>query len=225
MEFYMGYASYRDGMALIPSLYRAIATEVFGTTRFTTRGHTFDLADEWAEIDYVDEIKARTGIDVLSATPAELQSKLQELGVAHEGGNRERLTDALWKYCRKQISGPAFLVHHPLFMAPLAKQRAGTHTVEKFQPILAGSEVGSGYSELNDPEDQRQRFLAQQELRHAGDYEAMMPDWEFVEMLEYGIPPTCGFGFGERLFAFMADIPLREAQLFPLLRPRGGEGS
>ncbi|MCA9368409.1 lysine--tRNA ligase, partial [Candidatus Kaiserbacteria bacterium] len=93
-------------------------------------------------------------------------------------------------------------------------------TVEMFQPIIAGSEVGRGYSELNDPVDQRQRFEQQQKLLEAGDEEAMMPDWEFVEMLEYGMPPTCGFGFGERLFAFLAGTTLREATLFPLMRPK-----
>lgn len=89
-----------------------------------------------------------------------------------------------------------------------------------FQPIIAGSEVGRGYSELNDPLDQAERFKVQQKLLESGDEEAMMPDWEFVEMLEHGMPPTCGFGFGERLFAFLVDKPLRETQLFPLMRPK-----
>jgi lysyl-tRNA synthetase class 2 len=89
-----------------------------------------------------------------------------------------------------------------------------------FQPIIAGSEVGRGYSELNDPIDQRERFATQQVLLEAGDEEAMMPDWEYVEMLEYGMPPTCGFGFGERLFAFFAGASLRETQLFPLMKPK-----
>ncbi len=89
-----------------------------------------------------------------------------------------------------------------------------------FQPIIAGSEVGRGYSELNDPIDQRERFEIQKRLLEAGDDEAMMPDWEFVEMLEYGMPPTCGFGFGERLFSFLAGATIRDTQLFPLMRPR-----
>jgi lysyl-tRNA synthetase class 2 len=89
-----------------------------------------------------------------------------------------------------------------------------------FQPLIAGSEVGRGYSELNDPIDQAERFKAQGTMYEAGDEEAMMPDTEFVEMLEHGMPPTCGFGFGERLFAFLADKPLRETQMFPLMRPK-----
>jgi lysyl-tRNA synthetase class 2 len=157
---------------------------------------------------------------VLSASLDEMRAKLEDLGVQYEGENRERLTDTLWKYCRKNISGPAFLVHHPKLVAPLAKLRADNQTVELFQPIIAGSEVGKGYSELNDPIDQRQRFEAQKQLLEAGDEEAMMPDWDFVEMLEYGMPPTCGFGFGERLFSFLAGKPIRETQLFPLMKPK-----
>lgn len=220
LEFYWAYADYKKGMELVQELYRFIAAEVFGTTAFTARGHTFDLADEWIEIDYVEEIKKQTGVDILKASTTEMEAKLQELGVQYEGANKERLTDTLWKYCRKNISGPAFLVNHPVLVAPLAKQKPGGQTVEMFQPIIAGSEVGRGYSELNDPVDQQQRFKEQQALLDAGDEEAMMPDWEFVEMLEYGMPPTCGFGFGERLFAFLIDKPLREVQLFPLMRPK-----
>lgn len=221
LEFYWAYADYRDGMKLVQDMYRKIATDVFGTTKFTARGHTFDLADEWYEVDYVAEIKKQTSINVLTATSVEMDAKLRELGVTFEGDNKERLTDALWKYCRKNIAGPAFLVNHPVIVAPLAKKVEGKEVVEMFQPIIAGSEVGRGYSELNDPVEQRKRFELQRTLLEGGDEEAMMPDWEFVEMLEYGMPPTCGFGFGERLFAFLIDKPLREVQMFPLMRPKG----
>lgn len=223
MESYEAYADYRDGMKFVQDLYRTVAQDVFGTTAFEARGHTFDLADEWVEVDYGEEIKKQTGIDIFTATDVEMEAKLRELGVKYEGKNRERLMDTLWKYCRKHISGPAFLVHHPLLVAPLAKARPDGNTVEMFQPIIAGSEVGRGYSELNDPIDQRKRFEVQQALLEAGDDEAMMPEWEFVEMLEYGMPPTCGFGFGERFFAFLMNKPLRETQLFPLMRPRESE--
>ena len=223
LEFYWAYADYRDGMRLVTELYRTIAREVFGTTTFTARGHTFDLADEWREIDYVTEIKEQTGVDVVNDDMDTLRAALDKLGVTYEGNNRERLTDTLWKYCRKHIAGPAFLVNHPKLVAPLAKTRPGTETVEMFQPILAGSEVGRGYSELNDPADQRERFAIQQALLEAGDEEAMMPDWDFVEMLEYGMPPTCGYGFGERLFSFLAGKPIRETQLFPLMKPRNDD--
>lgn len=220
MEFYWAYADYSDGMRLVQEMYRAIAKEVFGTTKFTSGKYTFDLADEWKEIDYTDEIKRQTDIDIVKATEKEIKKKLDTLKVAYEGDNRERLVDTLWKYCRKNISGPAFLINHPLLVAPLAKSVAGKGVVQMFQPILAGSEMGRGYSELNDPVDQHGRFVAQQKLLDSGDKEAMMADHEFVEMLEYGMPPTCGFGFGERLFACLVGKPLREVQLFPLMRPK-----
>ncbi|MBP6908729.1 MAG: lysine--tRNA ligase [Candidatus Pacebacteria bacterium] len=221
MEFYMAYANYKDGMKLAQELYTTIALEVFGTTKFTTRGHSFDFADEWKIIDYRTEVLAQTGVDVLSATEKEMSHKLDELGVKYDGNNRERLMDTLWKYCRKNISGPAFLVHHPKIVSPLAKAcEDNPDLTERFQVIIAGSEIGNGFSELNDPIDQRERFEAQQALIDRGDDEAMMPEWEFVEMLEHGMPPTCGFGFGERLFAFLVDKPIRETQLFPLMKPK-----
>lgn len=220
MEFYWAYADYKAGMRFVRELYIEIAQEVFGTTKFEARGHSFDLAAEWIEIDYVGEIEKQTGVNIITATDAEMKQKLGDLGVSYEGDNRERLTDTLWKVCRKTIAGPAFLVNHPKLVAPLAKARPDGNTVEMFQPIIAGSEVGRGYSELNDPADQRERFEVQQRLLEAGDEEAMMPDWEFVEMLEHGMPPTCGFGFGERLFAFLEGKSLRETQFFPLMRPK-----
>ncbi len=220
MEFYWSFADYNDGMELVKELYKELALKVFGSTKFTTRGHTFDLADEWVKIDYSDEIKKQTGIDIRKASEKEIMKKLDELDVTYEGTNKERLTDSLWKYCRKHISGPAFLINHPVLVAPLAKRIPGEDKVQMFQPIIAGSEMGRGYSELNDPIDQRKRFEEQKKLIEGGDTEAMMADFEFVEMLEHGMPPTCGFGFGERFFAFLADKPLRELQMFPLMRPK-----
>jgi lysyl-tRNA synthetase class 2 len=219
-EFYMAYADYEDGMNLVQELYRTIAKEVFGTMTFTTRGHTFDLSEAWARIDYREEVKKQTGIDIGKATDDEIKKKLQELKVTYDGENRERLIDTLWKYCRKQISGPAFVINHPLIVAPLAKKNSDGETAQLFQPILAGSEIGKGYSELNDPIDQRARFEKQQSLLEGGDEEAMMADESFIEMLEHGMPPTCGFGFGERLFAFLADKPIREVHAFPLVKPK-----
>lgn len=220
MEFYWSFADFKDGMELVKKMYRKIALDVFGKTKFETRDHEFDLNDDWKEIDYLEEIKNQIKIDVTSATLEEMENKLKELNVKYEGNNKERLIDSLWKYCRKNISGPAFLINHPSIVGPLAKLNPDGKTVQMFQPIIAGSEVGRGYSELNDPIDQKDRFLEQQNLIDRGDKEAMMADFEFVEMLEYGMPPTCGFGFGERLFAFLADKPLREVQTFPLMRPR-----
>ncbi len=220
MEFYWSFADYNDGKKLVREMYIEIAKDVFGKTSFTSKGHTFDLADEWMDIDYTEEIKKQTGVDISSASEKEMKNKLDELKVKYDGENKERLTDTLWKYCRKNISGPAFLVNHPKLVAPLAKSINGGDTVQMFQPIIAGSEVGRGYSELNDPIDQKERFVVQQKLIEGGDTEAMMADFEFVEMLEHGMPPTCGFGFGERLFSILTDKPLRELQAFPLMRPK-----
>lgn len=221
MEFYWAYANYKDGMKLTQEMYQRIAQDVFSTTKFTTRGHTFDLNGEWPIIDYQSEVLKQTGIDVLESSESEMKKKLDELGVKYDGDNRERLMDTLWKYCRKNISGPAFLVHHPKLVSPLAKACSDDKELtERFQIIIAGSEVGNGFSELNDPIDQRERFEVQQKLIESGDEEAMQPEWEFVEMLEHGMPPTCGFGFGERLFSFMVDKPIRETQLFPLMKPK-----
>jgi lysyl-tRNA synthetase, class II len=221
MEFYWAYANYKDGMKLTQELYQKIATEVFGTTIFETRGHKFDLSGDWLMIDYRDEVLKQTSIDVLSSTEKEMSDKLDELHIKYEGNNRERLMDTLWKYCRKNIAGPVFLVHHPKLVSPLSKSCSDNpELTERFQIIIAGSEVGNGFSELNDPIDQRNRFESQQKLIDRGDGEAMMPEWDFVEMLEHGMPPTCGFGFGERLFSFMVDKPVRETQLFPLMKPK-----
>lgn len=220
MEFYWSFADYEDGMKLVREMYIEVAQSVFGMTKFTSRGQTFDLNDEWKHVDYSEEVKKQTGIDLATATEKEMIDKLEELHVKYDGKNKERLTDTLWKYCRKNISGPAFLVNHPKLVAPLAKGIPGTSNVQRFQPIIAGVEVGNGYSELNDPIDQKNRFEEQQKLIEKGDTEAMMADYEFVEMLEHGMPPTCGFGFGERLFAILVDKPLRELQTFPLMRPK-----
>ncbi len=222
LEFYWAFANYKKGMELVAELYRKIAQEVFGTTKFKTGEYEFDLADEWVEIDYQEEVLKQTRIDILKATEEEMKNKLHELKVKYSGKeNKERLIDTLWKYCRKNISGPAFLINHPKLIAPLAKsKKENKDLVEMFQPIIAGSEVGRGYSELNDPIDQKERFDKQQELIKAGDEEAMMLDDEFVEMLEYGMPPTCGFGFGERLFWTLAGVSAREGTIFPLMRPK-----
>lgn len=221
MEFYWAYANYKDGMALAQELYREVAVQVFGTTKFKTKEYEYDLGADWPEIDYREEVLKQTGIDVLQASLEEMTTKLEELEVKYDGQTKERLMDTLWKYCRKNIAGPAFLVNHPKLVSPLAKSKEDNpELTERFQIIIAGSEIGNGYSELNNPIEQRKRFEEQQLLLEKGDEEAMMPDWDFVEMLEHGMPPTCGFGVGERLFAYLNDKPIRETTLFPLMKPK-----
>jgi lysyl-tRNA synthetase, class II len=219
MEFYMAYADYKKGMELTKRMYTEVAKKVYGTTTFTTHGHTFDMNSEWQEIDYTGIIKERYNIDIFNDTDETMSAKLMELGVHVEGANRIRLIDNLWKTIRKTIAGPAFLVNQPKFISPLAKsQPTNLNLTQRFQIILAGSEIGNGYSELNDPLDQLERFREQEAMREGGDDEAQMLDSDFVEMLEYGMPPTCGFGVSERFFWFLENITAREGIMFPMLR-------
>jgi lysyl-tRNA synthetase class 2 len=221
MEFYAAYMDYREGMNFTREMIVSVVKEVFGKTSFSTRGYNFDLGNEWERLDYVSTVEKMTGVNILNASEKQMEEKLSELGVEYEGKNRERLIDSLWKYCRKQIEGPAFLINHPKIVSPLSKSLPeNPELTERVQLILAGSEMTNGFSELNDPIDQRERFEVQRELLEAGDTEAMMPDWEFVEMLEHGMPPTFGFAYGDRLFSFLIDKPIRETQIFPLMKPK-----
>jgi len=223
MELYWAYADYLSGMKLVEKLYKYIAKETFGTLKFTIGRFEVDLGGKWETYVYRDIIKDKTGVDILSTDAKKIEAKLKELKIEYDkkGYNITRGMDNLWKYCRKQLKGPGFLINVPVLMEPLAKRKADNpDLVERFQVILAGSEMGKGYSELNDPLDQAERFANQQKLRDAGDEEAQMFDHEFVEALEYGMPPTCGFGISERLFSFLANRPVRECQIFPLLRPK-----
>ena len=222
LEFYFAYANYEDGMKLVERMYKHVAKTTFGTLKFTIGNFEVDLGGQWERYDYAETIQKFTDIDIHGATIEEIEAALKRLNVQYDlkGWNRVRAIDTLWKYCRKKLGGPGFLINVPVPMSPLAKLARGGRVVEQFQPIIAGSEVGKGYSELNDPIDQAARFQAQQDMRDAGDDEAQMYDRDFVEALEHGMPPTCGFGTSERLFAFLANRPVREAQIFPLMRPK-----
>lgn len=221
MEFYWAYADYSDSMKLVEEMYKYVLKETFDTLKFTIHGQDIDFSKPWGKIDYVDSLKEKFGIDIMEATEDQLRLKLTGLHLQYaKGDGRGRLIDHLWKHFRKEITGPVFLTGHPVEVSPLAKRNADNpRTVERYQIIIAGSELGNGYSELNDPVDQAERFAAQQELREKGDTEAQMFDHDFVTALEHGMPPVTGFGVSERLFSFLADKPIRETVLFPLLRP------
>lgn len=223
MEFYWAYADYTKGMELVERLYKEIAQETFGTLQFNINNFNVDLGKKWEQYDYRETILKQTGIDIAKASLLEIEKKLKTLKVNYDskGWNINRAMDTLWKYCRKNICGPGFLVGVPKEISPLSKSdEQNPRITQRFQPIIAGSELGNGYSELNDPIEQASRFKEQSKLRESGDEEAQMYDEEFVEALEYGMPPTCGFGFSERVFAFLANKPVRETQIFPLLRPK-----
>lgn len=227
MEFYWGYADFNDGMRFVEEMYKEIAMATLGSLKFETQGHKIDLGKKWVQYDFEELIKKKTGVDIYEADKEEIESKLKKLKVDYdEGVGKWKLVDLLWKYCRKQIRGPGFLVGQPVEMTPLAKRsKADPRKVEQFQVILAGSEMGNGYSELNDPIDQEKRFKKQRMLGDDGDSEAMEHDKGFIEALKYGMPPACGFGFSERLFSVMIGRPIRECVAFPLMKPEGKKES
>jgi len=223
MEFYWAYADAEKGMELVEEMYKYIAQKTFGTLKFKIKDFNVDLGEKWEKYDYADTISKHTGVNIETASLPEMEKALQKLGVEYDkkGFNKVRAMDTLWKYCRKKIAGPGFLLHQPIELDPLAKKdEKNPKYSQRFQVIIAGSENGKGYSELNDPLDQAERFAEQQKLREAGDEEAQMFDKDFVEAMEHGMPPTCGFGVSERLFAFLMDKPTRECQIFPLMRPK-----
>ena len=223
MEFYWGYADYEMSMKLVEEMYKHVANETFGTLKFKIGDFEVDLGKKWERYDYAEQVRKNTGIDVNKATIKDIEKKLKELKIEYDkkGFNLERGVDCLWKYCRKKIVGPGFLVNHPVVVSPLAKRKDDNpNLTERYQIIIAGSEIGNGYSELNDPVDQKARFDEQAKLRKAGDEEAQMADNDFIEALEYGMPPTSGFGVSERLFSFLMNRPIRECQAFPLTRPK-----
>lgn len=220
-EAYWAYSNMEEMYKFLQNCYKFVAKKTFGTLKFNIRGFKVDLGKKWPLIDYALEIKNQTKIDIWNATDKEIVKKLNELKINFDSNNIERMIDNLWKYCRKKIAGPAILINHPKKISPLAKSdNKNKDIVKRFQFIIAGSEIGQGYSELNDPIDQKERFQAQQKLRDQGDEEAQMEDAEFIEALEYGMPPTSGHGFSERLFSFLADKSIKECQTFPLTRPK-----
>jgi len=210
-------------MKLAEEMYKYVAKKTFGTLKFKIKGFDIDLGKKWEKYDYVSMISKYTKVNVLEASLQEMEKALNELHIDYDkkGFNRTRAMDNLWKFCRKKISGPGFLINTPIEVSPLAKRsEKNDKMAQRFQIILAGSENGNGYSELNDPIDQESRFVEQQKLRDAGDPEAQMHDKDYVEALEHGMPPTCGFGVSERLFSFLMDKPGRDCQIFPLMRPK-----
>jgi len=155
-------------------------------------------------------------------TNDELRKKAFEVGAKPEAGaGRGRLIDLVYKKtARPHLIQPCFLVNPPVEIEPLAKKhRKYEGRVERYQILAAGSELGKGFSELNDPFDQRARFQEQMKLRELGDKEAQMIDEAYLEAMEYGMPPSTGFGMAERLFAVLMDRPIRECVIFPLMRP------
>jgi lysyl-tRNA synthetase class 2 len=224
MEWYWAYADWNMGMKLTERLVRSIADDTWGARVFKlANGMEVDLGkngEDWPRISFVDIMREHYGLDVFTCTLDDVKAQLKEHKVEVEKTeNRSRGIDKLWKKIRGTLPGPAFLVDIPTFLQPLAKTQAGKpELTEQFNLLLGGSELCKAYSELNDPVDQLARFKEQQAMRDAGDAEAMMMDIDYVEALEYAMPPACGFGFSERLFWVLEGVTAREGVVFPQLR-------
>ena len=220
MEWYWAYANWQDGQKFMEGMYRRVLQDTFGTLQFNVRGFAVDMSIEWEVWDYATVIRDRYGIDVYESPLEDVKKALAEHNLEVEKTeNRARGIDKLWKNIRKDVAGPVWLVNTPKFISPLSKTNPDDdRTVQRFQPVIAGSELGNGFSELNDPVDQLNRFLEQQAMREAGDDEAMMLDIDYVEMLEYGMPPAVGWGYSERVFWIFEGVTAREGVPFPQLR-------
>ena len=220
MEWYAAYWDWQKGRSFMEDMYKYVLKETFGTLKFNIKGFDIDMGREWEVWDYAEVIAKHYDIDVYNTTIEEVTKKLKENNLeVKKTDSIPRGIDKLWKNIRKDVAGPVWLVNTPKFISPLAKSNVDNPlAVERFQPVIAGTELGNGYSELNDPIDQLNRFTEQQAMRDAGDDEAMMLDIDFVEMLEYGMPPTCGWGYSERVFWTFEGVTAREGVPFPHLK-------
>ena len=224
MEWYWAYADWEKGMKLTERLVRAVADKTWGRRQFElANGMKVDLGpdgQDWPRISFVDVIREHYGLDVFTCSLDEVKEQLTKHNIeVEQSENRSRGIDKLWKKVRTTIEGPAFLIDIPTFLQPLAKTQPGRpELTEQFNMLLGGTELCKAYSELNDPIDQLNRFKEQQAMRDAGDDEAMMLDIDYVEALEYAMPPACGFGYSERVFWYLEGVTAREGVVFPQLR-------
>lgn len=224
MEWYWAYADWEMGMKLTERLIRNIADKTWGTRIFKLpNGSAVDLGSDdqdWPRVSFVEAIREHYGLNVFTCTLEEVKAQLTTHNIEVEKqDNRARGIDKLWKKLRATIDGPTFLVDIPTFLQPLAKiQPDAPELSEQFNLLLGGSEMCKAYSELNDPVEQLNRFVEQQSMRDAGDDEAQMLDIDYIEALEYAMPPACGFGYSERLFWYLEGVTAREGVPFPQLR-------
>ncbi len=220
MEWYWAYADWQDGMSLMEDMFRTILEKTFGTLHFKVGGKDVDMTKAWEQWDYATVIKDHYDIDIFNCTIKQIQEQLKKHKLEVEKTeNIPRGIDKLWKNIRKDVEGPVWLINTPAFISPLSKSNdEDPNFTQRAQAVIAGSELCNLFSELNDPVDQLSRFLEQQQMRDAGDDEAMMLDIDYVEMLEYGMPPTCGLGFSERVFWIFEGVTAREGVPFPQLK-------
>ena len=224
VEFYQAYADYRDMMDLTEKIILTAAKDVLGTTKITYDGTEIDLADV-RRVSMNDAVKEATGKDFLSAaTVEEARAMADEIGVPYEAryGIGAILNAAFEEKVEETLMAPTFITHHPTEISPLAKRNSDNPMItDRFEFFVYGRELANGFTELNDPIDQRQRFVDQMKQRAAGDAEAHVMDEDYVTALEYGLPPTGGVGIGiDRLVMFLTDSPsIRDVLLFPTMKP------
>lgn len=221
MEFYWAYADYNNLMDFLEGFYKYLVKETTGSLITIHNGEKINWGKRWERIEYVTSFKNKVGFDPIKASKKQLLEKAKALGLKPQKYlEKGRLIDLVYKkLVRPTIIGPAFLINLPVEISPLAKREPKNPDLTQRLLIMAGgTELCNAFSELNDPVDQKNRFEEQQKMREAGDQEAQMYDKDFVEALEYGLPPTAGFGMSERFFAFLMDKPLRECVFFPMMK-------
>lgn len=211
-------------MNFVEKLYKKIVEEVCGKMETECGVNKINWGEKWETKDYFMLFKQGTGIDLdKEVSVVDLQKRADEFGIKYEKKyGKGRMIDTIYKKTvRPKLIQPCFLVGHPIEVSPLAKKNPkDPRKVLRMQVLVGGSELGNGFSELNDPIDQHARFEEQTKLRAAGDTEAQMLDEDFVEALEYGMPPAFGFGFSERLFAFLMNKSVRETVIFPPMKEK-----
>lgn len=227
LELYQAYTDYHGVMALLEEMVPAVARQALGTTTIEYNGNQIELSGPWPRLSLREAIRTESGIDYdLYPTAAELYEAVRAIGMyADPNSTRAKLIDGLLsEYVEPKLIQPTFLLDYPVEMSPLAKRkRDDPNVVERFEGFIGGMEIANAFSELNDPQDQRERFIQQLGERAAGDEEAQPMDEDFLLALEHGMPPTGGLGVGiDRLvMLFTGSTSIREVILFPQLRTRG----
>jgi lysyl-tRNA synthetase, class II len=224
LEFYAAYMDYEDVMSLTEALLADVARAVCGDVRVAYGDETISFSAPYRRITMYDSLREIGGVDVEAMDDEALRERVRALGVTDAASlGRGKLVDELFgALVEPKLIQPTFITDYPREMSPLAKPKRGApELTERFELIAAGKEIVNAYSELNDPIDQRERFEAQGRLRAAGDDEAHPIDDDFIRALEYGMPPTGGFGMGvDRLIMLLTGQPsIRDVILFPTMRP------
>ena len=229
VEIYQAFADYRDMMDLTEEVVVKTAMKVLGTTKITYEGVEIELASPWKRISMIDAVKEYSGKDFTNVTDLEeARAMAKELNVPVEPsfGIGKIINACFEEYVEDKLIQPTFITGHPKEISPLAKSNPDNPEItDRFEAYIYGREICNGFTELNDPIDQRERFLKQVEERANGDEEANMMDEDFVNALEYGLPPTGGLGIGiDRLVMFLTDSStIRDVLFFPTMKPLKGE--